>query len=73
MGGRESLLAFALVGEECLEEGAAFWLAHAAGTPVSGSGITLTTALTRKHVSGSQVSDNLPTPGAPNRYSRKAH
>ena len=47
--------------------------AHAAGSPVSGSGITLTTALTRTHSSGTQVGDNLPTPGAPNRYSRNVH
>ena len=47
--------------------------AHAASAQVSGSGITLTTALTRTHSSGTQVSDNLPTPGAPNRYYRKVH
>ena len=46
---------------------------HAAGAEVSGSGITLTTALSRTHFSGSQVSDNLPTPGAPNRYQRQPH
>jgi hypothetical protein len=46
---------------------------HAAGAQVSGSGITLATALTRTHFSGSPVSDNLPTPGAPNRYYSKAH
>jgi hypothetical protein len=45
--------------------------AHGAGAQVSGSGITLTTALTRAHASGAQVADNLPTPGAPNRYSRR--
>jgi hypothetical protein len=45
--------------------------AHAAGAQVSGSGISLTTALIRTHFSGSQVSDNLPTPGATNRYYRK--
>ena len=44
--------------------------AHAATAQVSGSGITLTTALTRSHSSGTQVGDNLPTPGAPNRYYR---
>jgi hypothetical protein len=38
---------------------------------VSGSGITLTTALTRTHASGTQVSSDLPTPGAPNKYSRR--
>jgi hypothetical protein len=47
--------------------------AHAAGAHVSGSGITLTAALTRAHGSGAQVADNLPTPGAPNRYDRRTH
>jgi hypothetical protein len=45
-------------------------LAHAAGAAVSGSGITFTTALTRAHDSGAPVAGNVPTPGAPNRYSR---
>lgn len=44
---------------------------HAAGTEVSGSGLALTTALTRAHGSGAQVSDNVPTPGAPNQYHKK--
>jgi len=47
--------------------------AHGAGTQVSGSGITLTTALTRAHLEGAEVTDDLPTPGASNRYDRKAH
>ncbi|HZQ51027.1 MAG TPA: arabinofuranosidase catalytic domain-containing protein [Bryobacteraceae bacterium] len=42
--------------------------AHGAGERVSGTGITLTSALTRAHAVGAQVTDNLPTPGAPNRY-----
>jgi non-reducing end alpha-L-arabinofuranosidase len=42
---------------------------HASGEKISGSGITLSAPLTRPHTSGAQVSDNLPTPGAPNRYS----
>ncbi|HZY72527.1 MAG TPA: alpha-N-arabinofuranosidase, partial [Edaphobacter sp.] len=42
--------------------------AHAAGTPISGSGIGLTAPLVRTHPHGTQVSDNIPTPGAPNRY-----
>jgi hypothetical protein len=46
-------------------------IAHAAGAQVSGTGITLTTALTRAHDSGAQVTDNVPTPGAPNRYYRR--
>src|SRR5215469_2082119 len=43
---------------------------HAAGAQVSGTGITLTGGLTQTHSSGSQVYDDLPTPGAPNRYHR---
>jgi hypothetical protein len=42
--------------------------AHAAGAQVSGSGITLTTALTKPHSGGTQVAGNVPTPGAPNQY-----
>ena len=44
--------------------------AHAAGAQVSGTGITLTAALTKAHASGAQIAGNLPTPGAPNQYSR---
>jgi hypothetical protein len=44
---------------------------HAAGAQVSGTGITLTAPLTRDHISGAQIADNVPTPGAPNQYSRK--
>jgi len=47
--------------------------AHGAGAQVSGTGITFTTALTHAHASGAQVSDNVPTPGAPNRYHRRTH
>jgi len=46
--------------------------AHAAGVPLSGSGITLTTATMREHAKGVPVTGNVPTPGAPNRYYRKA-
>jgi len=46
-------------------------VAHPAGTPISGSGITLTAPLARAHASGAQVADNVPTPGGPNRYSRR--
>ena len=45
--------------------------AHSAGTQVSGTGITLTAALGRAHPSGAPVSDNVPTPGAPNHYSER--
>jgi sRNA-binding protein len=41
---------------------------HAAGTQVAGSGITLTSGLSRAHASGSQVADNVPTPGTRNKY-----
>jgi hypothetical protein len=46
-------------------------LAHAVGAQVSGSGITLKGALTRAHDSGAQVAGSVPTPGAPNQYSRR--
>ncbi|HZQ18605.1 MAG TPA: arabinofuranosidase catalytic domain-containing protein [Terriglobales bacterium] len=42
--------------------------AHAAGAELAGSGITLSGGLTRAHAEGAVVSDNIPTPGAPNRY-----
>jgi hypothetical protein len=45
--------------------------AHAAGAQVSGSGITLTAALTKAHASGAQVVSDVPTPGAPNKYTRR--
>jgi non-reducing end alpha-L-arabinofuranosidase len=45
---------------------------HAAGAQVSGTGITLTNALMRAHGAGAHVTDNVPTPGAPNRYFRRA-
>ena len=46
-------------------------MAHEVDAQVSGSGITLTGALTKTHASAVQVAGNLPTPGAPNEYSRK--
>jgi hypothetical protein len=45
-------------------------LAHAAGAQVSGTGITLTAALTQAHAGGAQVATDVPTPGAPNKYYR---
>jgi hypothetical protein len=45
--------------------------AHAAGVQVSGTGISLTSALTKAHDSGAQVGSNVPTPGAANQYSRR--
>ena len=47
--------------------------AHAVGAQLSGTGITFTTALTHAHANGAQVSDNVPTPGAPNRYHRRTN
>ena len=47
-------------------------VAHEAGVQVSGTGITLAAALTKPHASGAQVTDNLPTPGAPNRYYKRS-
>ena len=44
--------------------------AHAAGAVIAGTGITLGGALTRTHAAGAQILTDLPTPGAPNRYSR---
>ena len=46
-------------------------IAHAVGAQVSGTGITFTTPLTKSHEIGAQVTSNLPTPGAPNQYTRK--
>jgi len=44
-------------------------IAHAAGTPLAGTGITLTTPLVRDQPRGAVVTAELPTPGAPNKYS----
>jgi hypothetical protein len=44
---------------------------HAAGAQISGSGITIMGGLTRAHASDAQVAANVPTPGAPNQYSRR--
>jgi non-reducing end alpha-L-arabinofuranosidase len=48
---------------------------HAAGEQVSGTGIALKTPLAREHAVGTEISNNVPTPGAPNKYSEtvKAH
>ncbi|HVT97198.1 MAG TPA: arabinofuranosidase catalytic domain-containing protein [Acidobacteriaceae bacterium] len=45
--------------------------AHAAGTAVSGSGITLRAPLRREHAAEAQVTGSISTPGAPNQYFRK--
>ena len=45
---------------------------HAAGAQMSGSGITLTSALTKVHANGAQIASDLPTPGAPNKYSSRS-
>jgi hypothetical protein len=47
--------------------------AHAAGAQVSGTGITITGALSRAHPAGSPVTSDVPTPGAPNRYYRRSN
>jgi hypothetical protein len=44
---------------------------HAAGSQVSGSGITLVDPLTMAHENGTQIASSLPTPGEPNKYIRK--
>jgi hypothetical protein len=44
--------------------------AHAAGIPVAGTGITLSSPLARAHAGGAQVTTDVPTPGAPNKYYR---
>jgi hypothetical protein len=46
-------------------------IAHSVGAQVSGTGITLEGKLTRVHESGAQVAGHVPTPGAPNQYSRR--
>lgn len=43
---------------------------HAGGVPVGGTGITLAGALTKAHGPDAQVISDIPTPGAPNIYSR---
>jgi hypothetical protein len=44
---------------------------HAAGVQISGSGISLTGALTQTHGKGAQVYTSTPTPGSPNKYDRR--
>lgn len=44
--------------------------AHMTGVQISGTGINLSAALTRTHAGGAQVTDDVPTPGAPNQYHR---
>ena len=47
--------------------------AHAVGAAISGTGITLRAPLAKAHAVGAEVIDDLPTPGAPNRYVRESH
>lgn len=42
--------------------------AHGTGIQVSGSGLTLSSALTRSHEKGDQVAANIPTPGEANQF-----
>jgi hypothetical protein len=44
---------------------------HAAGVQITGTGIGLTTALTKVHAGGAQVYTDTPTPGGPNHYDTK--
>lgn len=46
--------------------------AHTEGVQVSGSGISLAKSLTQAYEAWTQVADNLPTPGAPNKYYKKS-
>ncbi len=57
-------------GAPALRVESALQFAHSAGTQVSGSGIELTSGLVRAHASGSQIADDLPTPGAPNQFEK---
>ena len=52
-------------GEAAITVSALLAHAHSAGAQVSGSGVTLAAALSREHHWISQVTDNVPTPGAP--------
>ena len=45
--------------------------AHKQGVNVSGSGITFKTNLTKTHKNGTLVTGYIPTPGKPNKYSKK--
>jgi hypothetical protein len=45
--------------------------AHSVDALVSGSGITLAKPLSKAHAAGTQVASNIPTPGAPNQYTKK--
>lgn len=58
-------------GETSITVAAPLTHAHSAGAQVSGSGITLQAALTRAHAKGAEITDNIPTPGAPNKYNRR--
>ena len=44
---------------------------HAAGTQVSGSGITFADPLSMAHENGTLIASSLPTPGEPNQYIKK--
>ena len=46
-------------------------MAHAVGVQVSGTGITLTAPLAKAHESGAPIANYLPTPGAPNQYTKR--
>jgi non-reducing end alpha-L-arabinofuranosidase len=45
--------------------------AHAVGAEIAGTGITVMGGLTKAHDRGAQVVNGVPTPGAPNQYSKR--
>lgn len=45
---------------------------YTADTPVTGTGLTLSAPLTKSHGAGTHVGASVPTPGAPNNYSKPA-
>ena len=66
-----AVIAFVTLWERTITVNAPLTHAHAAGTEVSGTGITLAAALSREHAGGAQVTGSVSTPGGPNHYFRK--
>ncbi|MGA7651439.1 MAG: arabinofuranosidase catalytic domain-containing protein [Terracidiphilus sp.] len=66
-----AVIAFVTLWERTITVNAPLTHAHAAGTEVSGTGITLAAALSREHACGAQVTGSVSTPGGPNHYFRK--
>ena len=69
-GEAETAVVFAVRGrgDVSITLGAPLARAHGAGEAIAGSGLTLSAPLVKAHASGTQVSDHVPTPGAPNQY-----